>query len=230
MKQVAFDSADIIVSSATILHEEALAHSKAKHCALIPNGVDVQHYQNALSLPVHPELLCNFKMQYQRIVGYFGAIAPWLWYEVIEQVSALMPDVGFVFIGPDYNDCVPKLPQRNNVIYTGAVDYAVLPAYARLFDVCYIPFRPGDIARTTSPLKLFEYFALEKPVVATADMSECVAFPEVFAGGDAIELTEAINNAFAACGDESYCMKLRELADANSWNVRASAYLSALED
>jgi len=229
MKQIAFNYADIVVSSAAVLHEEALAHSKAKHCALIPNGADVRHFRDVPPLMDLPEPLRSFRGGYQRIVGYFGAIAPWLWYEAIEQASVLMPDVGFAFIGQDYHGCITRLPKRSNVIYLGPVDYAFLPAYARLFDVCFIPFRPGDVARTTSPVKLFEYFALEKPVVVTANMSECVAFPGVFSGSDAIGLTEAINNAFAVCGEESYCIKLRGLADKNSWDVRAGAYLSALE-
>jgi len=229
LKQAAFNNADVIISSATVLYEEVLVHGKVRNCALVPNGVDVQHFRNVRSLAVYPEFLCDFRKNHKRVVGYFGAIAPWLWYEVIDQVSALMPDVGFVFIGLDYPGCAQKLPQRGNVIYIGTVNYAVLPVYAQLFDVCFIPFRPGDVARTTSPVKLFEYFALEKPVVVASDMNECVAFPEVFAGGDAIELTAAINQAFAVCGEESYCIKLRKLADANSWNVRAMAYLSALE-
>lgn len=229
IKKLAFQSADVIVSSAVILHEEALAHSKTKHCALIPNGVDNAHFRNAPPLTDCPEPLSGFRKKYQCIVGYFGALAPWLWYEAIGQVSALMPDVGFVFIGPDYNDALRRLPQSQNVLYLGVIDYAVLPSYARLFDVCFIPFRPGDVARSTSPLKLFEYFALEKPVVVTADMRECVVFPEVFSGNDAAELVAAIHQAFAVHKDEVYCAKLRALADASSWHVRAEQYLAALE-
>jgi teichuronic acid biosynthesis glycosyltransferase TuaH len=232
LKRAAFDgAADVVVSSATALHEEALVQCREANCVCIPNGVDVRHYRDARHLLVElPESMAMFRGRYQRIVGYFGAIAPWLWYEVIEQVSDLMPNVGFVFIGPDYSGCVPRLPRRDNALYLGAVNYAVLPAYACLFDVCFIPFRPGDVARSTSPLKLYEYFALEKPVVVTADMNECVAFREVFAGRDAAELVEAINSAFEVCDHEEYQAKLRALADANSWGIRAGEYLAALEE
>lgn len=232
LKRAAFEGvADVVVSTAAALHEEALAQSRNARCVYIPNGVAVGHYRDARHSAVAlPDVLSLFREKYKCVVGYFGAIAPWLWYEVIEQVSALMPDVGFVFIGPDYSGCVPRLPRRDNVLYCGAVDYAVLPAYARIFNVCLIPFRPGDVARSTSPLKLYEYFALEKPVVVTADMNECTAFPEVFSGSDAEEIIEAINRAFAICENVTYRAKLRALADANSWSVRAEAYLAALED
>lgn len=231
LKRVAFDgNANIIVSSATALHREAVAVCGEERCVLVPNGVDVRHYRDIQHLnAVLPDRFAVFRKKYSRIVGYFGAIAPWLWYDVIAQISALMPDVGFVFIGPDYSGCVSKLSRSVNVLYLGAVDYSILPAYARLFDVCFIPFRPSDVARSTSPLKLFEYFALEKPVVVTADMSECVVFSDVFAGGNVNELIVAIQCAFAVCDDKTYRARLRALAEENDWNVRALAYLSMLD-
>ena len=231
LKRAAFDgAADIIVSSASTLHREAIAQCGEERCVLIPNGVDVQHYQNARGMDVNlPRRLTAFREKHRRIVGYFGAIAPWLWYEVMAEVSALMKDVGFIFIGPDYSGCVPRLPQNDNTLYVGAVNYSVLPAYARLFDVCFIPFRPGEVAHSTSPLKLYEYFALEKPVVVTADMNECINFQEVFSGNDAIELVEAIDRAFAVCNNQSYRARLRALAEANDWSDRATAYLTKLD-
>ncbi|MDP1086539.1 hypothetical protein Q6245_29680, partial [Klebsiella pneumoniae] len=80
--------------------------------------------------------------------------------DVIKELISQRTDVGFVFIGPDYYGGADCLPELENVLYMGSIDYKVLPAYARMFDVCFIPFKPGEIARTTSPLKLFEYFAL----------------------------------------------------------------------
>ncbi|MGN4051342.1 hypothetical protein [Pseudomonas sp. SM4] len=231
LKAAAFEGvADVIVSSAAALQKEALAECGQARCVCVPNGVDVAHYRGAGDSPVVvPASLVEFKGRYKQVVGYFGAIAPWLWYEVIEQVCAKMPDVGFVFIGPDYSGCVPLLPKLENVLYLGPVKYADLPAHARFFDACFIPFKPGDVARSTSPLKLYEYFALEKPVVVTADMNECTSYPEVFSGSDAAGLITSIRQALTVCDDEAYRARLRDLADQNSWNVRASAYVEKIE-
>jgi hypothetical protein len=98
-----------------------------------------------------------------------------------------------------------------------------------LFDACFIPFKPGDVARSTSPLKLYEYFALEKPVVVTADMNECTVYPVVFSGGDSGGLTTAIRQALNACNDQAYRERLRTLADQNSWDVRAAVYAEKLQ-
>ena len=99
----------------------------------------------------------------------------------------------------------------------------VLPAYARQFDICFIPFAPGEIAKTTLPLKLFEYFALEKPVVVTSEMLECVAFKEVFSGDSASALSQAIDAAIQVKNDAGFKKRLAELAEENDWEARAKA-------
>jgi hypothetical protein len=94
--------------------------------------------------------------------------------------------------------------------------------------VCFIPFAPGDVAKTTSPLKLFEYFAMEKPVVSTSFMTECVAFPEVFHGDSAPALALAIDSAVDKADDHAFKQRLARLADENSWGQRAVVLSKAL--
>lgn len=224
-KNFAFSGgADYIVVSARKLEAEAIEAVGRDKVILIQNGVDTQHYRN----PVHqstplPDNLVSFTNKYSNIVGYFGALAPWLWYSTISELVETRQDLGFVFIGPDYYGGAEKLPRPDNVLYLGTVDYAILPAYATQFDVCFIPFAPGEIARTTSPLKLFEYFALEKPVVVTSEMRECVAFKEVFSGDSAKTLGQAINDAIKVKSDPPFKARLAQLADENSWGERALA-------
>lgn len=225
LKNFAFNGgADFIVASARRLEEEATNAIGSDKVFLIPNGVDTRHYRNPNHKTVSlPENFVQFKNKYSNIVGYFGAIAPWLWYESICELVKSRPDLGFVFIGPDYYGGASNLPVTDNCLYLGIVEYSKLPAYARQFDVCFIPFTPGEIARATSPLKLFEYFALEKPVVVTSEMLECVAFKEVFYGSCVRTLSKAINDAIAVKGHTEFKMRLAKLADENDWDERAKA-------
>lgn len=231
IKEWAFGGgADIVVASARKLHEEAVDAVGESKAILAQNGVDTRHYRNPAQqkVPV-PRALLNFREGFKTVVGYFGAIAPWLWYEAIEELVRSRPDLGFVFIGPDYYGGVERLPKEDNVLYLGTVDYKVLPGHARYFDVCFIPFAPGEIARTTSPLKLFEYFALEKPVVVTAEMLECIAYPEVFRGSSPIEFSAAIDAACMVKDSVAFRARLARLADENDWDRRAEAMARAFD-
>ena len=215
---------DFVVASARGLESEAVEAVGHDRVLLVPNGVDTWHYRNAPHEHVSlPESLLRFRNEYARIVGYFGAIAPWLWYEEIAKLVNDRRELGFVFIGPALNDTVRKLPRAVNLLWLDAVDYEILPAYAKQFDVCFIPFEPGEIARTTSPLKLFEYFALEKPVVVTSGMIECTSFKEVFSGDGADSLSAALDDAFEVGSDPLLRARLARLADENSWDNRARA-------
>jgi len=231
LKSWAFSGgADLVVASARVLYAEAESAVGADKVVMVPNGVDTRHYRNPAQADVEIDpRLAQFCASGKPIVGYFGAIAPWLWYEEIEELVRARPDLGFVFIGPDYHGGVKRLPKADNVIYIGPVDYKVLPGHARLFDVCLIPFRPGEIARTTSPLKLFEYFALEKPVVVTSEMVECVAYPEVFRGATATGLSEALDAALASGQSPASRERLRILADENDWDKRVETLARAVE-
>lgn len=225
LKKFAFEGgADYIIASAQKLYDEALEAVGQNKALLVQNGVDTSHYRN----PAHnnttlSENFTSFIGKFSNIIGYFGALAPWLWYEVIGELVSMRPDLGFVFIGPDYNGGSYRLPKANNLLYLGAIDYKILPAYALKFDVCFIPFEPGEIARTTSPLKLFEYFALEKPVVVTHEMLECIAFKEVKYGDSAETLSLAIDQASICKNDPAFKARLAKLADDNDWVHRARA-------
>lgn len=220
----AFESGvDVVVASARMLENEALAKRPRDEVIYVPNGVDCSHYRKDWSHIPLPQEYRDFLARHDKIVGYFGALAPWLWYDLIRDIAAARPDYGFVFIGPDYFGGSDNLPKADNFIWLGPVDYRILPAYAKEFDVAIIPFAHSDVARTTSPLKLFEYFAMEVPVVVTSSMDECCAYDVVLSAENAQEYVQAIDKAFELRDDSGYRRSMAALADQNDWIVRAQS-------
>src|SRR5438045_8807966 len=100
----------------------------------------------------------------------------------MDAVAAARPDWNFLLIGPVYDLSMRergrRLLKRANVNWLGARTYESLPSYLHVFDVALIPFVINDITSATSPLKLYEYFAGGKPVIATS-MPECQACSQV---------------------------------------------------
>lgn len=221
------------VASARALEQELADKVPGLPIAYVPNGVDVEHYQLALAddhRDTIPPAMRDVVAAGRPVVGYFGALAPWLWYEVINELAALRPDLSFVFIGPDYLGAHSRLEERENVFKLGSIDYSLLPYFAQHFDVALVPFKPGDIARTTSPLKLFEYFALGLPVVVTDGMDECTAYDVVLAAASAADYSRRIDEALALGRDPEFAAKAKELAGQNSWNERAKVLAAAAKE
>lgn len=214
--------ADCFLVTARVLEQRLRAAGVPSDDILfVPNGVEPAHFA-----PVEgpaPEPIRRLEAGRRAIVGYVGAIAPWIDLALIDRIAAGRPDLGFLLIGPDYAYASRAMPRRANVSWIGPVDYELLPFYMRHFDVGLIPFRPGEIARTTSPLKLYEYFAAGLPVAVTEDLDEARGYPFVFSGGDATGMAAAIDAALAARSQPDCADQLAALASAHAWSARAGA-------
>ena len=229
---VTLETFDMFVASARNLQAMMMRDKGIKFDQIIyaPNAVNYEDYQHDISsLLPRGELRVRFDSIKRPIVGYFGALAPWLWYELINNLTATMADFDFVMIGPDYLGGSKLLIERENLHITGAIDYKFIRYFARRFDVALIPFAPGPIAETTSPLKLFEYFALGKPVVATSFMPECTTFDVVFHGATSEEFAFQIRRAFELRQDAEYLSRLDFYARQNTWDRRAHTIMNAYE-
>lgn len=225
---------DLFVASADVLYEELQGRFGKEKLALVPNGVDMEFYsanrhrtENGIQQNFLP--IVDLSKAGNKIVGYFGAIAPWLDYKLIQGIADKNPDIHFVYIGPPY-DLRGNLPVANNIHWIGKIDYHNLPKHAAWFDVCLIPFEEGDIAKTTSPLKLFEYFALQKPVVVTSWMHECVQYREVFHGTDVKSVSASLHAALSVADNPRAKTKLEQLAIQNSWEARSITMLAAMRE
>ncbi len=131
----------------------------------VPNGVDDEWFRRQA---VASEVPSDLREIAQPVVGYVGAIYNWLDYDLIAMLARELPDVSFVFVGPidsaGRTDPVRNLP---NLHFLGRKPYELIPSCINQFAVCLIPFAPGTLSQTTNPVKVFEYFALGKPVVST---------------------------------------------------------------
>ncbi len=187
----------------------------------LPNGVEDEFFADEAVRMPHDPLMRRILKEGKPIAGYYGALAEWFDYDLVEQTARLRPDWNFVLIGPKYDASLEGRPMLKcpNVHWIGPRDYAVLPAYLRAFDVATIPFAINDITLATSPLKLYEYFAGGKPVVTTP-MPECMAFPEVRIVRSAGEFSVALDAARRQARDPAFVAALRAIGRQNSWAQR----------
>lgn len=116
------------------------------------------------------------------IIGFIGSFRPWHGardaLRAFRIVQEARPGVRLLMVGdgPERTDLQAEAIASGirDVIFTGAVPYADVPAHLAISDVAVAPFAPGCHAPLRhfgfywSPLKIFEAMAMAIPVVTTA--------------------------------------------------------------
>jgi glycosyltransferase involved in cell wall biosynthesis len=83
-----------------------------------------------------------------------------------------------------------------------------------------IPFLINEVTESTSPIKLFEFMAMGKPVVTTA-MPESRKYRSVLIGENHRDFIEKIDQALMLRNDKAYKEILKKEAFENTWESKA---------
>ncbi|RJX22462.1 MAG: glycosyltransferase family 1 protein [Desulforudis sp.] len=171
--------ADVVCTTASSLKQHIERDFSGKPCYLIPNGCDLDHFQQYKHAP--PERPVEYQDHDGPIITYIGAWAHWVDHDLVEQVAAAFPEALVSIIGVEYGAKVSQ--SVPNLKYLGYKFHEVLPRYLYYTDVCLIPFRLNQITLATNPVKMYEYLAAGRPVVTT-DLPEARNAPGVNIGKD----------------------------------------------
>ena len=148
----------LVTASSSYLLKKVM--KKTSNCIFLPNAGQFEHFNKKPS-----ENLVDIYSK--PIIGYFGAISDWFDNKLIEFLASKKPNYTFVLIGHTYGSDITKLEKFKNVHFLGERPYSELPKYLHGFDVCLIPFKNVPLIEATHPVKIYEYLAAGKPVVAT---------------------------------------------------------------
>lgn len=155
--------ADLVIASSTYLYKTLTG--KNENILMLKNAGDYLHFQSAAKNLRTP---LDFMGLSGRILGYYGALSSWLDTDMIGQVAQDYPSDSLVFLGRVDNHKLTALAsQYPNIHLLGEKTYQDLPKYLSHFDVCLIPFKINELIKATNPVKIYEYFASGKPVVAS---------------------------------------------------------------
>ena len=92
--------------------------------------------------------------------------------KAIKILKSAYPNIAFLLLGtgsivPMLKDWIQSEELQNEVIIHNPVDYAEVPKYIGMSDVCVVPLPNHPYWRFQCPLKLLEYLAMEKVVIVT---------------------------------------------------------------
>lgn len=166
-----------VFCTARVLYDEVINNYRKQNVHLTSNGVRYEDFNNELKKEI-PDNIKKLIKKGNKIITYYGAIAKWVDYELIEKLAKHNKNYHIVMIGKNYYHEVEELEKVSNIHFLGPVEYKKLINYGYYSDVLIIPFLINDITKATSPVKVFEYMAMEKPIVITA-LPECKKYKSI---------------------------------------------------
>jgi len=220
-----------------LLKKYKVSPSKIK---VVPNGANTSLFRPVSTLKCRRELRLKEGFFY---ICFVGNIVYWQGLDYLVKSAPLIlkkiPNVKFLIVGdgPTKEDLLRLVKQENltkNFIFINSVPYRDVPKYINASDICVlykIPMKSGF-----SPLKLYEYMACKKPVVAT-DTKGLEIVKEnntglLVAPQNSTKLAEAI---ITLLKDEELRKKMgengRNLVVKNySWNASVKKIINIFED
>jgi UDP-galactopyranose mutase len=177
--------ADVVFACGPALYRAK--YREHAHVLCVPSSVDTLHFSRAKQLADH----CDQVHLARPRMGFIGVLDARLDTALLEHVARARPDWQIVMVGPVVGLDSAALPKCPNLHYAGARAYDELPYFLAGWDVCILPFARNAATRCTSPAKLLEYIAAERPVVSTplsdvvehyGDVAYVAESPERFVG------------------------------------------------
>jgi len=205
---------------------------------LLPNAVDPQHFVAAdQGLAVRTK----YQLDGKRVIGFVGSLKPWhgteTLFEAFRTLHAKTPDTHLLIVGDGpKREALEQYAQSQGlsgaVTFTGNVAYDDVPYYIAAMDITVAPYIPQEHFYY-SPIKIFEYMVMGKPVVAgrIGQVEEIIADGEtgvLFEPGNIAQLAAALAKL---ASDRQLCCRLGENASAwvrkeRTWDHNARQVLA----
>ncbi len=165
----AIRNSDIIFAVCNEYYVEAMKLNNK--CFLIPHGVDYTLFETAPKVGFGSVLKLNRIKK--PVLGFLSLMHDKVDFNLVNYVAVSRQDWSILLMGRDsfsnaenrasFKDVV----QKKNVYYVGEIPREAIPYYLQHVDICLIPLKKGGSCRSEyGPLKLLEYLAAGKPVVA----------------------------------------------------------------
>ncbi len=175
---------DVLVAASAALREKLARLGREAH--LMTHGVDRDFWSKPPASGDVP--LADLACLPGPLIVYWGLVDPRLDLEFLRRLCGEMTEGSVVLVGPE-SDADAELGNLPCVKRVPAQPIRSLPGVARAASVLIMPYADLPVTRVMQPLKMLEYLATNKPVVARdlpatrawADALDLVYSPEAFA-------------------------------------------------
>ncbi len=225
-------NADIVFTVSQLLCDEfKLLHKKTY---LVQNGVDFEYFDNYDDK--HNLNNTRFNDIKGPVLAFLGMMHYIVDYELLNYITESNSKWTLLLIGhKNINSEEDKkqfdmLLSRENVIYMGRINKEEIPYYLNLADVCLLPMKKIDLNKYADPLKLWEYFAAGKPVVAVDQGTSCEQPDLIRLANSKEEFVRNISQALRKDINDDRVNRRKIIAKENTWENRVKQMLAIIEE
>ncbi len=174
-----FKKADAIIVVSNFLKRKIIERTgvSPNKIFVMPNAADLDKFNlNVDGSKIRKDL----RLENQIVIGFVGSFVNWSnlenFVQIFSEISKEKDNVHLMMVGDGpLMQLMIKIVEKNNlkekVTFTGSVNHNDVPRYISAMDICVIP----KSNEYRSPVKLFEYMAMCKPVIAPRlEPIECV--------------------------------------------------------
>jgi glycosyltransferase involved in cell wall biosynthesis len=172
------------------------------HIHILPNAVDPQRFAAANN---GDAIRTQLHLDGKRVIGFVGSLKPWhgteTLFEAFRTLHATVPHTHLLIVGDGpgreaLEEYTRAHDLRDSITFTGSTSYDNIPHYIAAMDITVAPYSPSENFYY-SPIKLFEYMIMGKPVVAgrIGQVEEVISDGEtgmLFEPGNIAQLTAAL--------------------------------------
>ena len=185
--------ADRVIAVSDTLREKI--GQMGKRAYLLTHGTEPDFWKDQSDDSPVPQL----KALQRPLILFWGVIDRRMDVALIRQLAGDLAHGTIVLLGPQA-DPDPALETAHRVVHLPPVPFAQLPRFAREAAVLVMPYGDLPVTRAMQPLKLKEYLATGKPVVARdlpatrtwADCLDVIDRPETFSGAVCLRLATGL--------------------------------------
>jgi glycosyltransferase involved in cell wall biosynthesis len=226
-EQELLDRVDLAIAVTPELVEARARNNR--QLLLVENAVDYAQFRKAVRDAIEPVAMSSIP---QPRYGYSGLIGVRLNFRLLLDFARASSERSLVLIGKvDPRGCeeaLAELRELPNVHFLGEVPAAAVASHVAAFDVGLLPYAINRETQHISPLKLYEYLAAGKPVIATP-------IPAARRHEDMVVLAEdapafgAAGEALLAADDDAARARRSAFAATNTWDHRVRQIGAALQ-
>lgn len=188
-----------------------------KKIVYLPNAVDDELFDINKTYSKPQDLIIG-----KKTLLYYGSLwGEWFDWDLVYELAIKNPEIEINLIG-DTSALDKGKRKIKNIHFLGIKNQQDLPSYLFYTDYAILPFKVDNIGKYVSPLKIFEYIAMNKKIISTP-LPDILGYPNLYVGSNASEWKKVLNSKKKV--NETMA---RNFIEENNWYSRCIKLLESL--